>query len=98
MGLIRGVIFFILLLAGIGFAVLNDQPVSLRYHFDWVSPPLPLFLWAFLFLLLGLILSSIWALLSKFALRSKIRQRKRMLLDPYRREAGPDERRKTAPP
>jgi len=87
MGLIRGAIFFLLLLAGIGFAVLNDQPVSLRYHFGWVSPPLPLFLWAFLFLLLGLVLSSLWALLSKFALRSKVRQRKRTLLDLEERRA-----------
>ncbi len=80
MGLIRGAIFFVLLLAGIGFAVLNDQPVSLQYYFGWVSPSLPLFLWAFLFLLLGLVLSSIWAFVSKMSLRSRIRQRKRAIL------------------
>jgi uncharacterized integral membrane protein len=87
MGLIRGAIFFLLLLAGIGFAILNDQPVALRYYFGWASPPLPLFLWAFLFLLLGLILSSIWAFLSKIGLRARIRQRKKSLIDLEQRQA-----------
>jgi uncharacterized integral membrane protein len=87
MSLIRGAIFFFLLLAGIAFAVLNDQPVSLRYYFGWVSPPLPLFLWAFLFLLLGLVLSSIWAFVSKMSLRSKIRQRKRTLAELEQKQA-----------
>ena len=87
MGVIRGTIFFLLLLAGIGFAVLNDQPVSLRYYFGWATPPLPLFLWAFLFLLLGLVFSSLWALLSKMGLRSRIRQHKRTLADLEQRQA-----------
>jgi len=79
MGLIRGTIFFLLLLAGIGFAILNDQSISLRYYFGWSTPPLPLFLWAFFFLLLGLIISGIWAFLSKLRLHSRIRQRKRAI-------------------
>ncbi len=81
MGLIRGTIFFLLLLAGIGFAILNDQSISLKYYFDWASPPLPLFLWAFLFLLLGLIISGIWAFLSKLRLSSRIRQRKKTIAE-----------------
>ncbi len=81
MGLIRGIFFFLLLLAGIGFAILNDQSISLKYYFGWASPPLPLFLWAFLFLLLGLIISGIWAFLSKLRLNSRIRQRKRAIAE-----------------
>jgi uncharacterized integral membrane protein len=81
MGLIRGTIFFLLLLAGIGFAILNDQSISLKYYFGWASPPLPLFLWAFLFLLLGLIISGIWAFLSKLRLYSRIRQRKKTIAE-----------------
>jgi uncharacterized integral membrane protein len=81
MGLVRGMIFFVLLLLGIGFAILNDQPISLKYYFGWVSPPLPLFLWAFLFLLLGLILSSVWAFFSKIGLHSRIRLSRRSLAD-----------------
>lgn len=81
MGLIRGVVFFLLLLAGIGFAILNDQPISLKYYFGLVSPPLPLFLWAFLFLLVGLVLSGIGAFISKFGLYSRIRQRKKTIVE-----------------
>jgi len=81
MGLIRGVVFFVLLLAGIGFAIRNDQPISLKYYFDWVSPPLPLFLWAFLFLLLGLVLSGVGAFISKLGLYSRIRQRKKTIAE-----------------
>jgi uncharacterized integral membrane protein len=81
MGLIRGTIFLLLLLAGIAFAILNDQPISLKYYFGWVTPPLPLFLWVFLFLLFGLILSGLWAFFSKLGLRSRIRQRKKILLE-----------------
>ena len=79
MGFIRGAIFFLILLAGIGFAIQNDQAISLRYYFGWESPPLPLFLWAFLFLLLGLILSGVWAFVSRWSLRSRIRQGKKTL-------------------
>jgi len=73
MGLIRGIVFFILLIVGIGFAIQNDQPVSLKYYFGLVTPPLPLFLWAFLFILLGLILSAVWAFISRIGLYSRIR-------------------------
>jgi uncharacterized integral membrane protein len=81
MGLIRGAVFFLLLLVGIGFAILNEQPVSLKYYFCWASPPLPLFLWALLFLLLGLILSAGWAFFSKIGLHSRIRLRRRSLAE-----------------
>lgn len=81
MGLVKGIIFFILLLAGIGFAIQNDQPISLKYYLGWFSPPLPLFLWAFLFLLLGLILSGLWAFLSKLGLHSRIRKQRRALAE-----------------
>ncbi len=81
MGLIRGTIFFLLLLAGIGFALLNEQPYSLKYYFGLVSPPLPLFLWAFLFLLLGLLLSALWAAVSRLSLHSTIRQRKKTVAE-----------------
>ncbi len=81
MGLVRGILFFVLLLVGIGFAILNDQPVSLKYYFGWATLPLPLFLWAFLFLLLGLTLSAVWAFFSKIGLHSRIRLRRRSLAD-----------------
>ncbi len=81
MGLVRGIVFFLLLLAGIGFAIQNDLPVSLKYYFDWVTPPLPLFLWAFLFLFLGLLLSAVWAFLSKIALHSRIRLSRRSIAE-----------------
>jgi uncharacterized integral membrane protein len=81
MGMIRGVVLLLFVLLGIGFAMLNDQPISLKYYFGWISPPLPLFLWAFLFLLFGLILSAIWAFFSKLGLNTRIRQRKRTLAE-----------------
>lgn len=79
MGLIRGIVFFILLIVGIGFAIQNDQPVSLKYYFGLVTPPLPLFLWAFLFVLLGLILSAAWAFISRIGLHSRIRLHRRSI-------------------
>lgn len=79
MGLIRGIVFFILLIVGIGFAIQNDQPVSLKYYFGLVTPPLPLFLWAFLFVLLGLILSAVWAFISRIGLYSRIRLHRRSI-------------------
>ncbi len=81
MGLVRGFVFFFLLLAGIGFAILNDQAVSLKYYFGWASPSLPLFLWAFLFLLIGLILSWLWSSLAKIALRARVRQMKKVVIE-----------------
>jgi uncharacterized integral membrane protein len=79
MRLIRGIVFFLLLIFGIGFAIQNDQPVSLKYYFNLVTPPLPLFLWAFLFILLGLILSALWALASRIGLYSRIRLDRRTI-------------------
>jgi uncharacterized integral membrane protein len=79
MGLIRGIVFFILLIVGIGFAMQNDQPVSLKYYFGLVTPPLPLFLWAFLFVLLGLILAAVWAFISRIGLHSRIRLHRRSI-------------------
>jgi uncharacterized integral membrane protein len=79
MGLIRGIVFFLLLIFGIGFAIQNDQPVSLKYYFDLVTPPLPLFLWAFLFVLLGLILSALWAVASRIGLYSRTRLDRRTI-------------------
>ena len=37
MGVLRGAFFLALLVAAVGFSVLNDQPVSLQYYFGWVS-------------------------------------------------------------
>ncbi|MCX5915592.1 MAG: LapA family protein [Deltaproteobacteria bacterium] len=79
MGLFRGIVFLILLIVGIGFAIQNDQPVSLKYYFGLVTPPLPLFLWAFLFVLLGLILSAVWAFISRIGLHSRIRLHRRSI-------------------
>jgi uncharacterized integral membrane protein len=79
MGLARGIIFFLLLVLGIGFAILNDGPVSLKYYFGFETPPLPLFLWALLFLLLGVILSGLWSFFSKIGLHSRIRQLQRVI-------------------
>jgi len=79
MGLARGIIFFLLLVLGIGFAILNDGPISLKYYFSLETPPLPLFLWALLFLLLGLILSGLWSFFSKIGLHSRIRQSQRAI-------------------
>ena len=79
MGLLKGILFFLFLVAGIGFAIKNDQPVALKYYFDWVTLPLPLFLWVFLAFLIGLILSGAMALVSKFGLRARIRQRSRAI-------------------
>ncbi len=81
MGLLKGTLFFLFLIAGIGFAIKNDQAVALKYYFDWVSLPLPLFLWVFLAFLIGLILSGVIALVSKFGLRARIRQRSRAIAE-----------------
>jgi uncharacterized integral membrane protein len=81
MGLVQGIVFFLLLLAGIGFAIQNEQAVSLKYYFGWATVPLPLFLWVFLFLLLGLVLSAGWAFFSKIGLHSQIRLRRRSVAE-----------------
>jgi uncharacterized integral membrane protein len=79
MGIVKGVILVLLLAAGIGFAIQNDQPIALKYYFGWESAALPLFLWVFLGILIGLILSGILATLSKVGFHSRIRQQKKVL-------------------
>lgn len=81
MGILKGAIFFLLLVLGVAFAIQNDQPISIRYYFNWVSPPLPLFLWVFSSLLLGMILSGVVAYLSKFGLYARIRQHRKSIAD-----------------
>jgi len=81
MGILRGVIFFVLLALGVVFAIQNDQPVSIRYYFNWISPPLPLFLWVFAALLVGIIFSGAMAYLSKFGLYARIRQHRKSIAD-----------------
>jgi len=79
MGILKWVFFFLLLGVAIAFAIQNDQPVSLRYYFGWVSIPLPLFLWSFLSFFIGFILSGLMSSLSKAALRSRIRQEEKAM-------------------
>jgi uncharacterized integral membrane protein len=81
MGILKGIIFILILAAAIGFAVHNDQTVSLRYYFELESLPLPLFLWSFVFFFAGLILSTIVALLSQIGLQAKIRQLKKNIVE-----------------
>lgn len=81
MGILKGAIVALLLAAGIGFAIQNDQPIALKYYFGWESAALPLFLWVFLGILIGLILSGILATLSKVGFRSQIRQQKKVLAE-----------------
>jgi uncharacterized integral membrane protein len=81
MGILKGIIFILILAASIGFAVHNDQGVSLRYYFGAESLPLPLFIWVFLFFSVGLILSGIAALFSRIAMQAKIRHLKKSIVD-----------------
>jgi uncharacterized integral membrane protein len=81
MGILKGILFILILAAAIGFAVYNDQAVSLRYYFELESLPLPLFLWTFLFFSVGLILSGIVAFFSRMAMQAKIRHLKRNIGD-----------------
>jgi uncharacterized integral membrane protein len=81
MGILKGIIFVLILGASIVFAVHNDQAVSLRYYFGLESLPLPLFLWAFLFFFVGLILSSIVAFFSRIGMQARIRQLKKNIVD-----------------
>jgi uncharacterized integral membrane protein len=81
MGIFKWTLFFLILAAAITFAIQNDQPVSLRYYFGWVSHPLPLFLWTFLSFTIGLILSALMGSLSKVALHSRIRQQEKALAE-----------------
>jgi uncharacterized integral membrane protein len=81
MTILKGIFIILLLAAAIGFAVNNDEAVSLRYYFGLESQPLPLFLWAFLFLLVGVILAGIVAFFSKIGLHAKVHRFKKTLAD-----------------
>jgi uncharacterized integral membrane protein len=79
MNILKGIFYLLLLGAAIGFAIHNDQLVSLHYYFEWESLPLPLFLWAFLFFLAGLLISGGIAYLSKLRLRSRVRKQRKTI-------------------
>jgi uncharacterized integral membrane protein len=79
MNILKGIFYLLLLGVAIGFAIHNDHLVSLHYYFGWESLPLPLFLWAFLFLLVGLLISGGIAFSSKLSLRSRVRRLKKAI-------------------
>ncbi len=81
MTILRGVIFLLMTVAAIGFAIQNDQAVSLHYYFGWVTFPLPLFLLAFLAFLMGLVVSGLMASLSKLGLQARLRHQKKWLAE-----------------
>lgn len=81
MNILKGIFYLLFLAAAIGFALHNDHSVALHYYFGWVSLPLPLFLWAFLFFFIGLLISGVIASLSKLGLRSRIRRQKKAIAD-----------------
>lgn len=75
------VLILLVLAAAVGFAIQNDQPVSLKYYFGWESISIPLFLWAFFSIFIGLILSGLLGSLSKMNLHSQIRQQKKRIAE-----------------
>ena len=81
MNILKGMFYLLFLAAAIGFALHNDHPVALRYYFGWVSLPFPLFLWAFLFFFVGLLISGVIAFLAKLGLRSRLRQQRKAIAD-----------------
>lgn len=81
MGILKAMIFIILMAACIGFAVQNDGPVSLRWYFNLESIPLPLFLWGFLFLLLGIVLAAVAAFLAQIGWQARVRQLKKTVAE-----------------
>jgi uncharacterized integral membrane protein len=81
MRIFKWAIFLFVLAAGIGFALQNDRPVSLRYYFGWESISLPLFLWAFLSFLIGLIISGLISAFSNINLHSRIRLQKKRIAE-----------------
>ncbi len=87
MNILKGAIFLLIVAAAIGFAVKNNQPVSLEYFFGWVSTPLPLFLWAFISFFIGLVISSLIASLTKVGLHSRIRLQKKKIVDLERKRS-----------
>jgi uncharacterized integral membrane protein len=81
MNVLKGLFYVFLLALAIGFAIYNDQPVQLQYYLGWATIPLPIFLWAFLSFLIGLVISGILAAFSKVSLQTRIRQQKRMIAE-----------------
>jgi len=81
MGILKAIIFILLMAASIGFAVHNDAAVSLRWYFNLESVPLPLFLWAFLFLFVGIVLSGIAAFLVQIGWQARIRHLRKTVAD-----------------
>jgi uncharacterized integral membrane protein len=81
MGILKAILFLLLLAASIGFAVHNDGPVSLHYYFGLESIPLPLFLWAFLFLFAGIVLGGAAAFLMRIGLQTRIRKLKKSVAE-----------------
>ena len=71
------ILFFFLLAAAVGFAIHNDQSVTLKYYLGLVSVSLPLFLWIFLFFLAGLVAAGFLGFFSKLGLRTRIRRMKK---------------------
>ncbi len=80
MGILKGVLIIVILAAAIGFAVSNDEAVSLRY-FGFESQPLPIFLWSFLFLLAGVVFAGIFAFFLKIGVQAKLHRLKKTLVD-----------------
>ena len=85
MRILKWAIFLFILAAAIGFALQNDRPVSLRYYFGWESLSLPLFLWAFLSVLVGLIIAGLISAFSRIDLQSRIRLQRKQIADLERR-------------
>ena len=81
MRIFKWAIFLFILAAAVGFALQNDQPVSLHYYFGWESLSLPIFLWAFLSFLIGLIISGLLSAFSKINLHSRIRLQKKRIAE-----------------
>jgi len=88
MSILKWAFFLLILVVAISFAIQNDQLVSLKYYFGWESVPLPLYLWAFLSLFIGLILSGLMTSLSKISLLSQIRQQKKALVELEKKRAA----------
>jgi uncharacterized integral membrane protein len=88
MRIFKWAIFLFILAAAIGFALLNDRPISLRYYFGWESIPLPLFLWVFCSFLIGLIISGLISAFSKINLHSRIRLQKKRIAELERKRNG----------
>jgi len=80
--------FLLILAAAIGFALQNDQPISLWYYFGWESVPLPLFLWAFFSFFIGLIISGLMSAFSKINLHSRIGLQKKVIAELERKRSS----------